>query len=390
MNYKRNVTLFYISKFLTSFRFYIPIWIIFGSKFLTISEQGYLEAFTFAVGVLMELPSGAMADLVGRKLSTIIGWALLVISHLGMGFSVLPIHYIIASLFGGLGSAFISGADTALIYDTLKEAGQEKDFSKIQSLGQVYARLAIIFASFTGGMLYEKSQTFPFIGMALTEILGIITMFFMYEPALDTVKFSLNSYISQIKQGLQEINKTKYVRYLSIYYALVGGLTMSSLLFFNYSYALQLGLNENAQSILFGFSGVLKALIVIFVARKINSIKKETVFILFPALMIIFYTFSAFTGIILAIGIILATEIIAAARSVVLDQYVNDKFSSKVRATALSTLNMAISLIYLIVVSLGGFIAQKYSTGLLYSIIGLFTIIAILPVTLKLLHLERH
>lgn len=385
----RNIRLFYLNKFFVGFRFFIPIWILWGSTFLSLSGQGNLEAVSYGIQILMELPSGAFADLLGRKRSVIIGWVMTIISHVGMGFSGSALMYIFFSVFGGFGNAFISGADTALIYDSLKEAGREKEFAKIQSRGMFLSRISIIVASFLGGMMYKMAHSFPFWAMGLAELIGLVFYGMMYEPKLDSEKFTVKGYIDQLKNGVKEAFKNTHVGLLTVYYSIISGITFSSLYFFNYSYAMDLGLGEVGQSILFGVTGVLKAIIVLVVAKMMDKTGKNKVYIIYPAVMAIVYTGAYWLRGPLPLVVIAITEMIAASRFVVLDQYVNEEFSSKVRATALSFLSMSTSLVYLLILSLGGYVAQARSTSFLYTILGFVTIITVMPITYFVVRTNR-
>ena len=78
----------------------------------------------FSIGVaILEVPTGAIADMIGRKKSLILGVMTWIVSYVlffyGWGFFALTV----ACLTCALGSALTSGADTALIYDILLTKG---------------------------------------------------------------------------------------------------------------------------------------------------------------------------------------------------------------------------------------------------------------------------
>ncbi len=82
--------------------------------------------------VFMEVPSGYLGDIWGRKATLILG------SILGfIGFALYCIStgfwaFLACEIILGLGQSFISGSDSALLYDTLQAAKQEKDYLKIE------------------------------------------------------------------------------------------------------------------------------------------------------------------------------------------------------------------------------------------------------------------
>lgn len=379
----KNITYYYFSKFFTGFRFFVPIWILFGLKFMGLSPQANLEAVAFFMGTLMELPSGALADLIGRKASIIIGWFVTAVSHILLGLSFNSFYYVLWSLLGGFGGAFISGADTALIYDSLKQEGREKEFAVIQSKAMVLYRIGIIVATFTGGYLYKLDNRLPYILMGVFELVGMLFLFLLKEPNIDSVKFTWNGYVQTMADGIKQFTKSSHNKLLAIYYLIIGGISFSSLFFFNYSYAVDLGFDGIKQSYLFGISGITKALVVYLFSKYFFKLGKKRILWIFPLIMILFYLPAVYAPFLLAVLIIIATDTIAAARMSVLDQIVNDELESKSRATALSFLNMLVSIVYMIVLVGGGIVVEKYGTSYLYTILGV-CLISLVPITYKL------
>ena len=128
---KRNDSIFIVSSFLSALIFTIPIWVVFYQHRINAVQISLLVSTQYASQLLFELPTGAFADLVGRKWSVVIGHALdIVVAMLivtSRGFWQIFAAVIIA----GLGDALISGALEALVYDSHKQDGMEKTYSKV-------------------------------------------------------------------------------------------------------------------------------------------------------------------------------------------------------------------------------------------------------------------
>jgi MFS family permease len=98
---------------------------------LSLSKIMFMGSLTWIVSLILEVPSGIISDLYGRKTT-------LVISSLGyllwVVFLVIFENYLIllvSSIFCGIRLSFKSGSDSALLYDTLKELKRENEHPKI-------------------------------------------------------------------------------------------------------------------------------------------------------------------------------------------------------------------------------------------------------------------
>jgi len=84
-----------------------------------------LKAFYSVAVVIMEIPSGYFADIWGRKKTLILGSVLGCLGFVVYGFSSDFYGFLLAELILGVGSSFISGADSALLYDSLLQDKKE-------------------------------------------------------------------------------------------------------------------------------------------------------------------------------------------------------------------------------------------------------------------------
>lgn len=110
------------------------VWILFLlARGFTMLEIGIAEGFFHVVSLLFEVPSGAVADLLGRKRVMLAGRFCMVLSALLMIASGSVFVLCIAMAFCALSYNLNSGTEDALVYDSLKEAGDEEHFLKINA-----------------------------------------------------------------------------------------------------------------------------------------------------------------------------------------------------------------------------------------------------------------
>ncbi|TDI89953.1 MAG: MFS transporter [Chloroflexi bacterium] len=114
-NESRVITLAFFRVFLVIIPIAVPF---FQSRGLSMQEVFVLQALFSGVVLIMEVPSGYLADLIGRKHALVWGCAFIGLGHsfllVADGFATLALFEI--SL--GIGASLASGADLALLYET--------------------------------------------------------------------------------------------------------------------------------------------------------------------------------------------------------------------------------------------------------------------------------
>lgn len=85
---KRNIKVDYIYRFLSSFDITSGIWVLYlGYKGMSLIQIGILESIFHITGFISEIPTGAMADLIGRKRLIVLGRTTALISTIIMLYS---------------------------------------------------------------------------------------------------------------------------------------------------------------------------------------------------------------------------------------------------------------------------------------------------------------
>ena len=118
----RNIRLLFVYWFLRDFQLWIPVWIV----FLTIERGFSLTQVTAAEGLyligvlILEVPTGAVADRYGRSKSMALGAAVLGVAVLNFAFTQSFAGLLASFLPLSVGSALLSGADMALLFDPVQ------------------------------------------------------------------------------------------------------------------------------------------------------------------------------------------------------------------------------------------------------------------------------
>ena len=386
---RSNVPHYYLYYFSTGLIFSLPIWVQFYRRVLDFPQIAFMIVLQSAVTTILEIPTGALADLIGRRKTVLLGLLISAGGIMGIGFASAYWQFLFFQVAIGVGAALISGADSALLYDSLKETGREDDYVKIAIKNGFLYRMGLIIGSFTGGFLYDIWISLPYVMKALAMLAGAFWMYFTVEPHIDSEKFSWASYVRQTKQGVKEITKSAYIRKLSIYYVLVAGITWSCLYYFAQPFALDFGYSEKQMSLLFGFVYLTSSVVLYFLTSISGLLTRERVYLGFPILMTLSFLPAYFASKTIAPLLILGVQIAGSGRFAILDKYTNKEFEPKNRATANSTINMLVEIFMIIAVQLGGYIQDVNSTKIIYSLLGVMTVFFVTPFAVQLVQEHR-
>src|SRR3954469_10954510 len=160
------------------------IWGI-NTIFLLDAGLSNLEAFAanafFTAGmVLFEVPTGIVADTVGRRASYLLGTLTLAAStllYVGLWQIEAPFWgSAIVSILIGLGFTFFSGAVEAWLVDALTATGFTGELDHVFARGQVVSGVAMLAGSVAGGFIAAQwSLGVPFVlrGIVLVAMFGV-------------------------------------------------------------------------------------------------------------------------------------------------------------------------------------------------------------------------
>ena len=135
----RNVPLSFVYAFLMDFSMTAPIWVLYlrDERGFSMTQITFLEVPLFLLIVFAEVPTGAIADRYGRRTSLVLASSILALSMYVYGAARDYALILASNLAWALAFAFRSGADTALLYDSLKALGREGDFPRV--VGRLWA-----------------------------------------------------------------------------------------------------------------------------------------------------------------------------------------------------------------------------------------------------------
>ncbi|UUU29556.1 MFS transporter [Streptomyces sp. CA-210063] len=168
---------FYVYAVLANSLFQRGVFVIFlYQRGFSAGQVALLQTLIYLVSGLAEMPTGIIADRIGRRASIVIGQVLIAGCLLGQVTSSNYWVFLALFMLQGVGMACVSGSDTALLYDLLVRRGATAGYVKIKSrftmLGTVTSGVAIVL----GGQLQQFSWGIVYVGSAACLVLAVVVL----------------------------------------------------------------------------------------------------------------------------------------------------------------------------------------------------------------------
>lgn len=341
--------------------FIIPIIVVFFyNNGLDQTEVMLLQSLFSVAIVVFEIPSGYFSDVMGRKTTIVLGCITgtigLAIYSISYGFW----GFLAAELLLGLGASFISGTDSAILYDTLIELGREHEYPKIEGRRTSVCNFSETAASILGGVLATISLRTPFYVETAVTALTIPIALTLVEPERHRWDKSQGSWRSILRIVRFALREQLEIKWLIFYSAAVGSSTLT-MVWFIQPYLLESGLPLAYFGVLWAalnFSVGVFSLSAYRIERFLG--RRVTLLMLIP----ISFTGYIITGAVQSLWAIPALFLFYFVRGVhgpVLKDYVNRLTSSDRRATVLSVKNMISRLLFTLVGPVVGYIKDIYT-----------------------------
>ncbi len=194
--YGANIWKVYAFQFFMNFQFWHSIWVLYLTDLrkFSMTQVTLLDVPFWLLIVVAEVPSGAFADRFGRRTSLVMASACFTLAILIFGLTGNYIVILFSYSLWALSLTFMSGADNALLYDSLKLLGREGEFAKVGG------RLAAVMAGGAlGGTLlgapmaaWMDSLSLPIVLSSVMVVASLVCALSMKEPPLyagETVRY---------------------------------------------------------------------------------------------------------------------------------------------------------------------------------------------------------
>jgi MFS family permease len=360
-----NVIKLNIIKFSKWFSLVMPIIVPFyQSNQLSITEIMLLKSVYSIVVVILELPSGYIADVLGRKKTLIAGSFLAAAGFIIYSFSHSYSGFLLAEIALGAGHSFVSGADSAMLYDTLASRDRHREYAKYEGLNASVGNFSEAFAGLAGGAIALISLRLPFYFQAIIASAAIPASITLVEPAFSTLKSweERGGWRNILETVRQIVFKEKDLRFNLLFSSIIGAATLQMAWFAQPLFEKMLlplalyGTVWTALNLITGGSSILAHRIEQGMGEKITM---GVIAFFIPLMMII-------SGIIpeyMIIPLLVMFYFLRGVATPVLKDYINRHTQSRVRATVMSLRDLTIRVFFAMFAPLAGYFTDHYSLG---------------------------
>ncbi len=372
---KRNVPIMAATACLMWGRFFIPVLALFyiASKVSLTQFSIIMSVFSLSI-LLLEVPTGVIADLLGKKKTLILSRSFYVMEIFLLAFFNGFWIFLVAKIISGFGVSLSSGTTSAMLYDTLKKQGRAKEHKRINGFITTLSNVFMAVVFIIGAFLFSINYKLPAIVSLPIISVGLVLTFFLEEPYITKKKLNIHNYFKHMKEGISYFRKSNFVKHLAFLSfftsaAIVISLSMSSAYFEKILIPVSLiGVIAFASSMITAFiskkahkwEDILKEKKSIFIIQFFVVIGIVLMSLMLPYWGLLFYFIIPF---------------IYGFEQIVFSDYLNRNIKSSHRATLLSLNNMFGNLGIFLLFPLVGYLIKVKSFAFSYSSLAIIILI---------------
>lgn len=376
LKFDTKLKLIKLYSFFDSLFFPMSIWLLFFNNFITNSELAYILAITYTIGALLEVPSGMLADKIGKKRTVIFGLLLYAISMFGHIFVIGYYTALLVRILSSIGNSLKSGADEALIYEFFQQNGKQDEYKSEFAALQFYSQIGTAIGTISGGFLFILSIYMPYILVMINQLTLIVITLYVYNiehiqmvSSDESFKVRISNAFDKNIAGLTHMLNSEFKKVMLIFFL------MSFLLYvrngvLGYAQFESFGYNTGELlSLMLFVSFISSGLIFKFLVKKINIDSINKVYMLMGILMLS-YILSNYNIFYWGIIIVIIRDVIALLfdnyRSDLMNRYIDDSS----RATILSFYLLIRKLTYSSFAFMVGYLLVEYDANQILYYLG--------------------
>ncbi|WP_414621757.1 MFS transporter [Calothrix sp. CCY 0018] len=370
---KSNIWKLYILKGLEFAWFPIPVIILFYENNGLSFEQSLLLKTILSLSIfIFEIPSGYFADIFGRKACLVSGGLVWTLGLLFYCFQTSFSAFAIAEILSGLAMSLISGANTALGFDSLVKMNQEQNYRHVEGRLGAIAGVAEAICGLVGGLVAARNLVYPFYLQTICIFVYFLIALTLVEPNLDqsSTNASQPDNHREIWEAIRfSLLVNKKVKWLILFSANFGIATFLAV-WLSQADMQSRGLEVSS----FGFAWAAFHLIMSFASFKATSIENfwgtKKVFLGLVIFLGLSYICLGLINQVWGIIFIALIYFSRGVRSPLVLNCINQNLPSSIRATVLSINSFMFNLGFIAIAPVVGWITETYNLDTALFLLG--------------------
>lgn len=356
---QRNLIALYLVKLSKWFTLVMPIIVLFYEEHkLGLQDVFILKSVYSVAAVALEVPSGYLADVWGRKRCIVAGCVLFFGGYLCYSLTSTFAAFLVAEILLGIGQTMINGADSALLYDTTVHHGRENLYLRYEGRITMIGNFAEAVAGIFGGLLAVYSLRYPFYAQTLVAFVGIPAAMALreYAPA-NKVQSPWEEILRILKYSLVTNRKLC----CNIMYSGIIGAATLTMAWFVQPVLMQLETPTEWYGIIWTVLNLTVGVAALYSDRVEQLFGMNKMNILILSVIAGGYVALAYNLTYVGLGILLLFYIFRGFATPILKGYINQMTFSEMRATVLSIRNFVIRLMFAAIAPFIGWLNDMYS-----------------------------
>ncbi len=358
--------------------FYVSVLVPFYTEWgnLNLTQVQILQSWLMIWMFILNIPTGAVADHIGRKISVALGG--LILSASCVLYVLMPGFYpfLAAEFLAALGTSFVIGASSALICDYLKQNNRESESKQVLGRSSAISNLGTIIAAPVGSIVAANFGIQAPMLLSAVALLAASLIILTVHESKDRKRTSQPNPFIVIKKGVGFLFTSKHLQRLVANDLLVW-IGAYFLVWLYQPMLIKVGLAIVYFGLIrsaFSLAGMLSTLNIRLMEKLFGSEKtfvNATAFIVSASLLLV----AAFPSIVTVVTAIILIGGFASARTSYLNATMNEFIPSEQRATVLSSTSTINMLVYAVANPVVGYIADN-SLRLAFLGVGLLPLVA--------------
>jgi MFS family permease len=375
-NLKGNIWKIYLFQVLSSMFFSVPIMVLFWQdNGLSLTQVMLLQSVFAILVVLLEVPTGYFADIYGRKKTLILASVTLALAITSYSLGHNFYQFLLAEIFFALSMSFTSGTVSAIVYDTLQEIGEEKEYKKVWGNVLFYGLIALAVSNVLGAFIAKIDLRYALYASIPFFTLMIPVAFLLKEPKRHKLIFE-KGYIKELFKNIKvALIQNAKLRWIIIYSGMIYAFNQSALWLYQPYFKIS-GLDLAYFGIVFASFQIVAA----FSSKYAHKIE-ERLGQKYSLAMLIFlvagsYFLMSNFVFLFSFSFCFIQQFVRGFKNAVINDYINQLTNSSMRATILSAESFVGRLLYAMIIPIFGWIADVYTLEQALMVIGATTLIS--------------